>query len=204
MEDRTLAIPVAFILLAALLCWMLIGAKGKWWLKLLTILIVPSFGLAVWASISSYKGWPTTDEPPEKALLVWGVVHEPDPRTGNPGVIYLWLTPIREDSGGTLNPLGYESRNGEPRAYRLPYSRQLHDALTGAQAAAKEGRPMMFGKGKRGRRSDGSRREEDGEPVEGEGDARPGGVGGARGDGEREQYQFYDLPPAAPFKPSEQ
>lgn len=196
MDDRTLAIPIGFILLAALLCWMLIGAKGSWWLKLATILIVPAFGLAVWAAISSYKGWPTADEPPEKAVLIWGVVREPDPRHDDPGAIYLWLMPVREEGELDLNPFDYTAGGGEPRSYKMPYTRQLHDALTAAQAAAKEGRPMMFGKGKRrgGRGHGVPGREGD---SDGEGEGR--GNGGQEGE-EEEQFQFYDLPPATPTR----
>jgi hypothetical protein len=207
MDDRTLAIPVAFILLSALLCWMLIGARGKWWLKLATILIVPAFGIAVWAAISSYKGWPTADEPPEKAVLLCGAVHEPDAKRDDPGVIYLWLAPLPEAGAApSLNPFDYLSGGGEPRSYKLPYTRQLHDALNGAQAAAKDGRPMMFSRSpkKPGGRG-GGRPRSDEDAVEGE-ESHPGGAGqnGAQGEGERDEYHFYDLPPASPQKPPEQ
>jgi len=189
---------------ALTVCWMLIGAKGKWWLKLATILIVPGFGLAVWASIASYKGWPTTDEPPEKAVLVWGIIHEPDPKHGDPGSIYLWLTPLQKEGDTALNPLDYVSGGGEPRSYKLPYTRQLHDALSGAQAAAKDGRPMMFSRNpKRGGERGGRPRNREEDATEGDESATSGGAGGnARGDGE--QFQFYDLPlPTSPRKEPE-
>src|SRR5262249_39619041 len=59
MDYRTLAIPLGFILLAALLCWWVIGTKGAWWKKLLAIVFVPTFGLAVWHALPTYLGWPS-------------------------------------------------------------------------------------------------------------------------------------------------
>ncbi len=202
MEDRTLAIPIAFILLAALLCWMLIGAKGKWWLKLATILIVPGFGLAVWGSISSYKGWPTASEPPEKALLVGGIVREPDAKKDDPGAIYLWLIPLKGDGHSNLNPLDYVSSGAEPRSYKLPYTRQLHDAVNDAQAAEKDGRPMLFQRtGKKNGRG-GARGNSQDDSAEGDESGASGTPGGGSGNPEEGEYKFYDLPlPTSQPKP---
>jgi hypothetical protein len=143
MEPRTLAIPIAFILLAATLCLLLIGSKWKWWQKLALIVIVPSFGLAVWASLSSYKGWPTTERPPTKSLVYWTLIREPDPKHGDPGAIYVWVKPL-DGAKAAPNPLGYVPPDGEPRAYRLPYSRELHFGLQSAQRAIQEGRPIVL------------------------------------------------------------
>lgn len=170
MDEKTLAIPIAFILLAAVLCWQLIGAKGRWWAKLITILVVPGFGLAVWASITSYKGWPTQDETPEKAIMLAGAVHEPNPKTRDPGAIFLWLVPLKNTQG--INPLDYVSSGGEPRAYQLPYSRQAHNEVEGAKARMRAGQPVMFERGKKGAKGNRGRRGRPGDGVE-----QPGGPG---------------------------
>lgn len=143
MDPKSLAIPLAFIMLAAVLCWQLIGAKGKWWLKLIAIVVVPGFGLAVWGSIGSYKGWPTNDGPPEKAVVIATSVREPDPKTGDPGAIYVWLMPLEPITGGS-NPLGYASPGGEPRAYKFPYTRPGHEMAEGAERSIRMGRPVAF------------------------------------------------------------
>ncbi len=203
MDPKALAIPLAFIMLAAILCWQLIGAKGKWWLKLLAIVVVPGFGLAVWGSIASYKGWPTTDEPPEKALLLSSAVREPDPKTGDPGAIYVWLMPLK-DTGTALNPFDYVSPGGEPRAFKFPYSRPSHEMLVGAEQALKDGKPIVFERGEKGmaggQEGESGEDAESGESADGvpPGEGRPGtrprpGEGG---------FKVYELPtPAPPRKP---
>lgn len=85
------------------------------------VAVVPALAFAVWQGSQAPKGWPTTAKPPDGAQLVYGVVREPEP--GDPGEIDLWLL----DAGAN-----------RPRAYRLPYSRQLHREL--AEAAKSGGR----------------------------------------------------------------
>jgi hypothetical protein len=205
MDPKSLAIPLAFILLAAVLCWQLIGAKGKWWLKLLAIVVVPGFGLAVWASIGSYKGWPTSDEPPEKALILASSVREPDPRTGDPGAIFVWLMPLKESSSGGINPFDYATPGGEPRSYQFPYSRPAHQMLASADQSIREGRPVVFERLEK--RPPSGDEGEPGEEAEGEesvdgavpGNGRPGGTPPPGGG---EEFKVYELPaPSLPRKP---
>lgn len=113
---------VAFVILAALLLWLLAAQRGRWPVKLALIVAVPAFGFAIWHSADSLKGWPTGTKPPKTATFVWGVVVEPDPQTGDRGAIYLWLA-----AGDT------------PRAYRLPYSRPLHKQVEQAKTLTKRG-----------------------------------------------------------------
>lgn len=198
MDPNALAIPLAFILLAAVLCLLLIGSKWRWWQKLALILIVPAFGLVVWGAIASYKGWPTTADTPEKAMVYWALVREPDPQHGDPGAIYLWLMPMdgRESSGH--NPLDYVSPGNEPRAYKLPYSRPGHRGAQRAQKMIREGRPVVFDRtGKNGGgQGDGDEGDGSGDGAEGQGG--PGGPPGYGTEPDRQDFQIYELPPAHP------
>ena len=142
MELYTLAIPIAFILLAAVLCLLLIGSKWKWWQKLALIVIVPAFGLVVWGAISSYKGWPAVEKLPTKSLVYWMLIREPNSKSGDPGAIYVWVKPLA--SVRARNPLEYAGPRDEPRAYKLRYSRQLHSGLQSAQSAMRDGRPIVL------------------------------------------------------------
>lgn len=198
MDPHALAIPLGFILLSAVLCLLLIGSKWKWWQKLLLIVTVPSFGLAVWSSLGSYKGWPTTAAPPEKALVYWVLVREPEPARGDPGAIFVWLTPVEEDASGSLNPLDYDSPGGEPRAYKLPYSRSLHQATETAKNIIGRGQPAVL-----------ELHEPRGEEPPGDGEEREGGrpsEGGQQGSSPRNpgygenDIRVYPLPPALPPK----
>ena len=207
MDPNSLAIPFAFILLSAVLCLLLIGSKWRWWQKLALIVIVPAFGLIVWSSIESYKGWPTAAEPPGRSLVHWVLVREPDPARNDPGAIYVWLSPLDEETSSRLNPLDYDSPPGDPRSYKLPYSRSLHKGMQRAKGMISQGRPVVLdlrGKGK-GENGDGEGGEgEPGEGGEGEGSGAEGGPSGHGGPpgyryGEdRTDFKIYELPPAQP------
>lgn len=126
----TLAIPIAFLILAALLLWLIIDVRGKWWLKALLMILVVSFSITVWKSLDSYLGWPTSAALPKKAILIWIVVNEPNPKLGDPGAVYLWLKPreaLPERPNNSHWALFvYTPNPNEPRTYKLPYSRLIH------------------------------------------------------------------------------
>lgn len=181
MIGATLAIPVAFIMLAALVCWLVIGTRGKWSYKLPVMVLVPALGLAVWAAIGSYQGWPTPERMPDKVLLKWYDVHTPQKATGDPGVIYIWAVPLTQtDKPGILE---YRYPQGAPRAYEMPYSRQLHETLHGVLGKLQHGRPVLLQRSHpsgphRGHPGHGNRR------------------GGSSG--HHSEYKAYDLPSAPP------
>lgn len=145
MDPYSLAIPIGFILLATVLCMLLIDSRWGWKQKLALIVIVPAFGLGVWASIGSYKGWPTTTEMPKKVMVFWTLVREPDPKNGDKGAIFIWALPYYEEGEAkSLNPLDYAGPSGEPRAYKLKYSRPLHAGLEDAKPTMGQGEPVVL------------------------------------------------------------
>ncbi len=120
---------VGFAALAALLCWLLIYARGHWAVKAATTVAVLAFSFAVWHAIGTYGGWPTAAAPPKDAVFISAIVIEPNVSQGEPGAIYLWLVPNIAQS----SVLGYDSRASEPRAYRLPYSEPLNATVQQAK-----------------------------------------------------------------------
>lgn len=117
-----MAVYASFVILSALLLWAVIFARGPWALKLCLICTVPAFGLIVWHSLESYKGWPAGVSPPQDAALVAEFVDEPK-------AIYLWMVP----PGAS-----------RPRAYRIAYTRQAHEEVVVASEARKQGRRVGF------------------------------------------------------------
>ncbi|MEY4723331.1 MAG: hypothetical protein RLZZ324_844 [Candidatus Parcubacteria bacterium] len=175
MNAHTLAIPIAFVLLATVVCLALIRAAWKWTLKLALILVVPTFGLAVWHAVGSYPGWPARDKPPPQSVVYDSIIMEP--QAENPGAIFMWVVPLASKGTPAYNPLEYLPDGIEPRAYRLPYSRKLHEQLQKAKDMRKRGRAPVLDL--RGTRKDG----------------RPGGQsngGMLRIEGDP---RVYDLPP---------
>lgn len=194
--ENMLPIPIAFVVVVALMLWMIIGAKGKWAVKLAVILFVPALSIVIWRSLDSYLGWPTPEEPPSRSIFLWGAVREPNEKEGDEGEIFIWLLPVKykEQDKGDYKIFEYEPEAREPRAYKVRYSRGLHEGLEEAKKMIGEGKTVFFG-----RAGDGSAG--DGPPGEGIGDARgrDGSGGFSHGD---DEFRFYDLPPSL-FRPKE-
>lgn len=131
---------IAFLLLAALLLWFVIGARGKWWLKLPLIIIVPAFSFVVWSSLASFSGWPTTNASPRAAYYLYGYSVEPDSNQNIKGAVYIWLIPNSTKHG----VFDYAPKAGEPRAYKLPYSRKLEQQVQQANAEVAHGQMVEF------------------------------------------------------------
>lgn len=127
---------VVFAVLAAILLWFLIGTKGKWQYKLPLIILVPYLGFLFSQIPDTYRGWPTVDRPAVTSTYIGGIVEEPDPVAHTAGVIYIWVIPAK--GGSSDHGLGYKSHTGEPRSYKLPYSRELHKEIDQANGIIKK------------------------------------------------------------------
>jgi len=189
MELSTIAIPVTFVILSALLFWYLIGARGKWFVKFMLILIVPLFSLAIWTSLDSYLGWPTVAEPPEKFLVLWVGIKEPNIKTGDDGAIYILLRDMkmqkRENNFSAILKFNFDP--SEPRIFKLPYSRGMHEEMERVMKMLKKGIPVIG--------------EKDGlaestlKTGDNPGDAGKDDKDGNPGVGKEQIFQFYELPP---------
>jgi len=135
-------------------------------------------------------GWPTEDKIPNKFLLHWAVVEEPDVKLGDEGSIYLWLKPLSEteeehdDWQDYL--LSFYDGKSQPRAHKLSYSRELHEKTQEAIEM------LMGGQGVGGTN--------EGEPGEGEGSEKGAeektGEGKGKGSLTRNgEIMFHKLPP---------
>jgi hypothetical protein len=122
---QTLAIPVAFLLFAALLLWVIIGSRGLWWVKLVLMLATAVVSFQIWLSLDSYFGHPRrmtfNAMNGQTAFLFWARVDEPS--SNDPGGIYMWLRPVRETTAGV-----WACTTDEPKLYKFPYDREFHQA----------------------------------------------------------------------------
>ncbi|MFK4750877.1 MULTISPECIES: hypothetical protein [Oceanospirillaceae] len=128
MTETMLLLLLAYTALVALLVLALISSRWPVVAKL--VLVVLASGL-YWGSYLGWKdtqGWPASVELPDKFLLHFAVIEEPDDSSGAPGAIFLWLTDLYDDQLAA-----------EPRAYRLPYNQELHARVESAMRRAKAG-----------------------------------------------------------------
>ena len=184
-------IAIGFVLIAALVLWFVIGSKGHWAVKAVMIVLSLYFCLSVGFSVNEFMGWPTDDKLPPKFLVHWAVVDEPDIKLGDEGSIYVWIKPIGkhevEYKEWNNYLLSFYDGKSRPRAYRIPYSRTLHEQTQKAIDT------ILRGEGVGGT---------NGEKGSGKGKKRSGGKGNgkAAGDGGRSltrngSIEFHKLPP---------
>lgn len=95
----------------------------------LTTLAVAVLIFATYWGIGEIRGLPSDAQPPELFKMHWARVVEPDKLNDENGYIFLWLEALDEDN--------YPS--GLPRAYQLPYSRELAEAVETALRSIQNG-----------------------------------------------------------------
>jgi hypothetical protein len=131
---QTFIIPVAFIFLAAILLWITIGIQGKWWIKLIAMVVTVLVSLEMWRSLDSYVGYfkaadlgSMTDQ---RAELFWARIDEPDGNESDPGAIYMWM----RLEGGNKNKWWFANPTvGKmPQVFKFSYSREFHKAIASA------------------------------------------------------------------------
>lgn len=131
--------------LVVLLLSLNLRSDWPWLVKAGAIAVTLGFCVSAFVALEAMLGWPTATPPPGKFQLHAALVDEPDRLKSYPGAIYLWLSP--RDAEGRAS--------GPPRAFALPYSRELHEEAARAQARLEDGRPVQ---GAATRRPDDDRR----------------------------------------------
>ena len=131
---QTLIIPAAFVFLAAILLWITIGIKGKWWIKLLAMVVTLLLSLEMWRSLDSYAGYFKTADlgtiTDKRAILFWARVDEPDEKASDPGAIYMWM---RLEAGDEKRWWFANPSSGTlPQVFKFSYSREFHKAIVSA------------------------------------------------------------------------
>ena len=128
MTETLLILVLAYLVVALLLILALLYSRWKAGPKLLLVLLS---GLLFWASYEGWKqsqGWPTSTALPDKFLLHYSVIEEPDDVAGTEGGIYIWATDLANNQLADV-----------PRAYHQPYSQELHAKVESAMRRAKAG-----------------------------------------------------------------
>jgi len=151
----SLAYAACFLALAALTGLAATG-RASWLARLPLLAATPVLAIAVWWQLSQTSGWPAGGQPADGSVFVAGVVQSPTPTSR--GAIFLWAQPPGAST---------------PRAYRLPYNRQLEQQIANAAHAARAGQRVAI-------RANGTQRPKH-------------GSGGQSSAGSR--LKFYKLPP---------
>lgn len=167
-------LAVAFVILAAILTWVLIQLPGHHLIKAVLIPPVIWYGLALYLTAPNLMGWPSTQKLPENSVLLAVRVREPLPAENDPGAIYLWVDQrsgagTAEKTGTGMNPHTFfkSKPDNAPRAYKIPYSRAMHEAIVQARKKleATPGGLMALRRRRAGKGGRAASRDQDQPPV---------------------------------------
>ncbi len=122
----------AYVLLAVLLLSLNLYSSFSWPVKAAGILLVFLFYLVSYFSFPPLLGWPTADKLPERFRLLAAHVQEPDKVAGTEGEIYLWITDMSTGKHAKV-----------PRAYKLPFSTELHRKVVEAKTKLNKKLPQL-------------------------------------------------------------
>ena len=112
-----LSLVLAFACVVLLLLLSLLWSAWPGWMKGLLVLATTALYFFGNGAVHQIWGVPSSDALPERFVMLAAAVDEPAGRS--PGSIFMWLSVPREGSANRL----------EPRAYRLPYSKELHSQI---------------------------------------------------------------------------
>ena len=90
-----IALPILLLVFGGLSFWILTESTVKWYIKTACISIFCLFTVIFWSTIHSFLGWPANEQDmPEKILIHWVIIKEPNKLTEFDGAIYILLESI--------------------------------------------------------------------------------------------------------------
>jgi hypothetical protein len=113
----TLPVILGFAALLFLALLALLWSRWPAWFKgmlVLGVTVLYFYGSSV---VGDIWGWPSNDELPERFVLLAAVIDEPNAK--HAGGLYVWVSTLQD---GHAAP--------QPRAFRLPYSKEMHLQLS--------------------------------------------------------------------------
>ena len=124
-----IGVGVSYVVITVLLLSLNLASRWHWGVKAIAIAITTAFFGISYTSIAGLIGWPTEARVPEHFQLDWGTVVEPDKLKGSPGSIFLWVEALDQNNVPA----------GTPRAFRVPYTRDLPDRIVHAKERIEQG-----------------------------------------------------------------
>lgn len=122
----TLSIALTFAVLLALTALALLYSHWPAWLKALLVAGVTILYFHGSAVLQAVWGMPASEPLPPRFILLAAVIDEPS--ASHPGALYVWLNAV--DNG---------KPSLEPRAYKLPYAKDLHALLNEGMKKSRQG-----------------------------------------------------------------
>ncbi|MFO1273242.1 MAG: hypothetical protein U1F50_16465 [Rubrivivax sp.] len=126
----TLELTLGAALLAFLCLLALLWSRWPAWMKALLVVGVTAFFFLAEDLAHRMWGWPAPDPLPARWVLLAAVIEEPSAKSA--GALYIWVNAL--ENGKPVK---------EPRAYRLPYAKDLHALLDDGMKKVRQGVSQM-------------------------------------------------------------
>jgi len=193
-----IAFPIFLLLLFAAVFWVIRDTKHIW---VRTGIIAGFFGFCVAMSLSldSIMGWAAHKNMPTVITIRHIVIKEPSPSIGSPGGIYILIEHPPTRHNLFLHTFGYNAAHPEPRLFKLPYSRELHEQLQAVMSQLNNGQTVTgkLTKGEGNGKDQGNRNGNGGKGTQGNGRGDKGDRGDKGGsDSLGVPWVFHVLPPS--------
>ena len=114
MNNSLLILSLSYVCLILFIIWASFGKRFSAIQKIIISLLLPAVYFFHWNSLQDIKGWPSDQTLPIQFELLAADIVEPLPNEKRAGNIHLWIRPTDKS---------------RPKAYALPYSRELHKKL---------------------------------------------------------------------------
>lgn len=126
----TTAVVLSFAALVLLCTLALLWSGWPAWLKALLVIGVTGFYFYADDQVHGLAGWPSRDALPERFVLLAAVIEEPNTKTK--GALYVWVNELKDGKP-----------SAQPRAYQLPYAKDLHALLNEGMKKVRQGISQM-------------------------------------------------------------
>lgn len=135
MNGPVICLTVAYAFLGLMLLSLHLKSAWSWPVKAIAIITAVPLFFVTFASLQALLGWPSPSDLPERFQLHAALVDEPSTSHDRAGAIFLWLTPSNE----TMTEVVAPETERLPRAFALPYSRDLHERVEAMREALQKG-----------------------------------------------------------------
>ncbi len=150
MTAPAVALTVLYATVALLLLSMQLKSGWSWPIKASAIGLALPATLGTFLAIQAQLGWPSQNGLPEQFQLHAALIDEPSANATDGGAIYLWLTPwnrqLSQDETHIDGDIGLDAATlppRRPRAFGLPYSRDLHQQVEDMQERLARGEMVV-------------------------------------------------------------
>ncbi len=124
-----LALGGLYALLALLLLGLHLKSGWRWRVKTAAIMLALPASLGTFLAIEAQTGWPSDAPLPERFLVHAALVDEPARGRDDGGAIFLWASPLAGEPTEGVETEETPAPPLRPRAFALPYSRDLHQQV---------------------------------------------------------------------------